>query len=587
MRQNIIAKAFKELFAASRIMFLLSYGFTLLQGLSRVLPIVTLQLLFDQIPAVAQTGNLTGILWFLLAFAGARILCHIIDFAVNYLYETYNLIAGYGMNRNVNRKVYTAKGIEFEKTDFLEKVNKAYRGTKSIRKFIDTWMLILLLYLPEMTVILLYLYRAHPCLPLVFILLLFPSAIVLRLQEREFSAQEEQAANLQRKIDIYDRSAFGIRSVIETKVIGYEQLLVGKAHQCIEDKSGHEYRYQQKKNSLENIEKAIIDLGHIAIFGVLVWCTYRQIISVGVFAALATSLDELFEMTENILSVIAEGVSEELEKIRNYFKIIEDIDSSAPDSDQQSKAPELTQIPSIDFEQVSFRYPNASHNALENVSFHIRKGEHIAIVGENGSGKSTVMKLLCGIYTCHDGCIRIGQKDIKSCNISSLYPKFTAVFQNYGRYAMTVDENIQLAETADPQSLAAVKDLQGLECLQELPGSEILSREFGGTDLSGGQWQRIAIARAKYRDGDIYLLDEPTAAIDPNEEKRLYDLFQTITDGKTAVIVTHRMSAARLADRIMVFKAGRLCGFGTHGELQEHCGEYRRLWSSQADIYIK
>ena len=101
MRQNIIAKAFKELFAASRTMFLLSYGFTLLQGLSRVLPIVTLQLLFDQIPAVAQTGNLTGILWFLLAFAGARILCHIIDFAVNYLYETYNLIAGYGMNRNV------------------------------------------------------------------------------------------------------------------------------------------------------------------------------------------------------------------------------------------------------------------------------------------------------------------------------------------------------------------------------------------------------------------------------------------------------------------------------------------------------
>ena len=156
MKQITIWKAFKELFTASKTMFLLSYGFTLLQGLSRVLPVVTMQLLFDQISAFTQMGSHTGILWYLLAFAGARILCHVIDFAVNYLYETYNLLAGYGMKGNVNRKVYAAKGIEFEKTDFLEKVNKAYRGTKSIRKFIDTWMLILLLYFPEMIVILLY-----------------------------------------------------------------------------------------------------------------------------------------------------------------------------------------------------------------------------------------------------------------------------------------------------------------------------------------------------------------------------------------------------------------------------------------------
>lgn len=111
--------------------------------------------------------------------------------------------------------------------------------------------------------------------------------------------------------------------------------------------------------------------------------------------------------------------------------------------------------------------------------------------------------------------------------------------------------------------------------------------EDEGRDLSGGQWQRIAIARARYRDGEIYLLDEPTSAIDPNEEKRLYDLFRMITEGKTSVIVTHRMSAARLAEKIMVLKAGRLHGYGTHEELLSNCEEYRWLWSSQADIYVE
>ncbi|MCI8968846.1 MAG: ATP-binding cassette domain-containing protein [Lachnospiraceae bacterium] len=582
MKQNIVWKAFRELFLASRSMFLASYSLTLLQGLSRVLPIVALQLLFDRISVSAEKGDLRGILWYLLIFTGARIVCHVIDFAVNYLYETYDMIAGYGMNRNVNRKVYAAKAVAFEQTAFLEKVNKAYRGTKSIRKFIDTWMLILLLYLPETMVILLYLYKANPNLPLIFLLILLPSAAVLKLQEKEFSEQEEIAANLQRKIDIYHKLMFDIRNIIETKVVGYEGLLSGKAKKCVDEKAEQEYVYQKKKNNLEHIQKLLIIIGHIGIFGVLVWCTANQIITVGVFAALATSLGELFEMAEEILSVIAEGVSEELEKIRNYFKMIEDIESG---TDSGAGGARLEDLASIDFEQVSFRYPGAPQNALEDISFHIDKGEHIAVVGENGSGKSTLVKLLCGIYECDGGCIRLNQTDSKTYEKTSLYRQFTAVFQNYGRYAMTLDENIELAEKMDADRLACTKGLQGLESLQTFSGTEVLSREFGGTDLSGGQWQRIAIARAKYRDGAVYLLDEPTSAIDPNEERRLYDLFQTITAGKTALIVTHRMSAARLAEKIMVLKAGRLCGFGTHEMLWQSCGEYRRLWSLQAEMY--
>ena len=132
--------------------------------------------------------------------------------------------------------------------------------------------------------------------------------------------------------------------------------------------------YQKKKNNLEHIQKLLIIIGHIGIFGVLVWCTANQIITVGVFAALATSLGELFEMAEEILSVIAEGVSEELEKIRNYFKMIEDIESG---TDSGAGGARLEDLASIDFEQVSFRYPGAPQNALEDISFHIDKGDYL------------------------------------------------------------------------------------------------------------------------------------------------------------------------------------------------------------------
>jgi ATP-binding cassette subfamily B protein len=580
MKKNLIYKSLRELFLASKTLFVLSYFFTFLQGISRIFPIVTIQLLFDNIEGNIQNGNLYGIVPYLCGFVGARILCHIIDLTVNYLYEYYNLVAACGMEQNVNQKVFSLKGICFERTEMLENINKAYRGTGSIRKFLDTWLLILFLYLPETVVILAYLYRANRFLPLVLLCILLPSIAVLRLEEREFSDKEEKTAALQRKIDIFDRLAFDVQNIIETKVLGYESLLCGKAGACIKEKSALEFQYRKKKNLLEHAEKCLTDLGHISVFAVLVFCAYRSLISIGVFAALVTTLDELFDMINEMLEVIAEGVSEELEKIRNYFKLMEETDSIPP-----AEGAPLSEVASASFTDVSFHYPGSGKNALEHISFCVKKGEHIAVVGENGSGKSTLMKLLCGIYDCSDGEIRMNDLPVGTIPKKSLYRSFTAVFQNFGKYAMNLCDNIQLAECPDAGRMAQVCCFPGLEHLTEIPEDEILSREFGGTDLSGGEWQKVAIARAIYRSGDIFLLDEPTSAIDPAEEDRLYRIFGTITRDKTSFLVTHRMSAARLAEKILVLDAGRLCAFGTHEELLESCEVYRRLWNSQAKIY--
>ena len=227
--------------------------------------------------------------------------------------------------------------------------------------------------------------------------------------------------------------------------------------------------------------------------------------------------------------------------------------------------------------------PGTEKKALEDISFTVKKGERIAIVGTNGSGKSTLVKLLCGIYECTDGEVKVNGKNIKAYSRQALYSKFTAVFQNFGKYALTRDENIILAEKEEETKLSDILNSDGMESLHKIPQNEVLSREFGGMDISGGQWQRIAIARARYRDGEVYLLDEPTSAIDPNEELTFYQLFMQMMQGKTAVIVTHRMGAARLAEKILVMQEGRLCAFGTHEQLYRTCGEYQKLWDAQAD----
>lgn len=583
MKNNIIYKAFKELFCASKKMFLISYLLTCLQGLSRILPIIAIQQLFDHLYLLEKEGGIKELSVYILAFMGARCVCHIIDLLTNYLYESYNLTAGFGMERNVNTKIDSASAIQFEKPEFLDSITKAYRGTKSIRRFIDTWMLIIFLYVPELAVIIFYLYSASPFLPLILLFVIVPSIIVLKLQEKESAVREEKISVIQRKKEVLENQTFDLKSNMESRVLGYLPLLTGKIIKCITDTAVLDGEYQSKKSKLDNIEKITILFGHICIFASLLYCTVFGYVSVGVFSALVTTLDELFELMEVILSTIAEGVSEELEKIRNYFRLT-GLSEGQEKSEKQEKHI-INHIKKIEFKNVSFSYPERSEKAINNVSFVLNEGDNAAIVGKNGSGKSTLLKLLSGMYECDEGTILVNDMDIKNIEKKSLYKLFSAVFQNYGRYALNVNDNICLNGVKNEGLLAKIKNLKGLDEISKIDNGEILSREFGGRDLSGGQWQRIAIARCEYRDSEVYLLDEPTSAIDPNEEKAIYDLFDELMKNRTSLIVTHRMSATRLAGKIMVLKEGKMAGYGNHSELMETCKEYQQLWNSQAQIY--
>lgn len=227
--------------------------------------------------------------------------------------------------------------------------------------------------------------------------------------------------------------------------------------------------------------------------------------------------------------------------------------------------------------------------AVKNVSLTLHKGETLAVVGENGSGKSTLIRLIAGLYLPEKGCVKKNGVDTRELAMGALAAGTSAVFQKYQRYQMTLAENITISDpSADcgKAGMDSVCDMAGVETGTFPEGYEtMLSREFDGIDLSGGQWQRVAIARGFFRSHDLIILDEPTAAIDPYEETMIYNRFAEIARNKTAVIVTHRLGSVKLADRILVMKDGEAVQTGTHEELIAWEGEYKRLYEAQEQWY--
>ena len=258
-----------------------------------------------------------------------------------------------------------------------------------------------------------------------------------------------------------------------------------------------------------------------------------------------------------------------------------------PFSKQYSTMPTLP-FQEIHFNNVSFSYPDG-RKAISNVSFIMKQGEKLAIVGENGAGKSTLVKLLLRFYDPTEGTISIDGKDLKTLDLEAWRSSISAVFQDFGQYHFTISENIALAdlEASKERISHAVQKGGFYPILERLPNglNTELGKEFDGTTLSGGEWQRLAMSRAFLRESNLLILDEPTSSLDPQSEQEIFKKFSDHLDGKTALLITHRLGSVKMANRILVFKNGKLIEDGTHTNLMGIQGEYCYLYSLQANQY--
>jgi ATP-binding cassette subfamily B protein len=246
----------------------------------------------------------------------------------------------------------------------------------------------------------------------------------------------------------------------------------------------------------------------------------------------------------------------------------------------------------FEFQDVSFAYPGQRRLVLSNVSFQLRPTERIALVGENGQGKTTIVKLLTRLYDPTGGRILLDGVDLREYQLEDLWKEIGVIFQDFMRYDMTAAENIAIGRIEDQDNVfrvrsAAQKSLAE-QVVRKLPKGyeQILGRRFeGGVDLSGGEWQKIALARAYLRDAQVLILDEPTAALDARSEHEVFERFAELTKGKMALLISHRFSTVKMADRILVLENGRIAEQGAHDQLLLNKGRYAEMFELQAASY--
>lgn len=314
----------------------------------------------------------------------------------------------------------------------------------------------------------------------------------------------------------------------------------------------------------------------------------KGLISLGEFTMLAASGAAIAASINMVLVQILD-----LQKFTRYAeKCVNFLENN--DFEESGKLPcACDDSMEIEFKNVSFRYPGSEEYALRNINVKIRKGEHLSIVGLNGAGKTTFIKLLCRFYECTEGEITLNGINILEYDITSYRKLLAAVFQDFQLLGFSIKENIITGDPAD------VTDEKVNEIIKEVGLSEKVSSLSAGTDTcvfryydlngfepSGGEQQKLAMARALYKDAPVLILDEPTAALDPIAEKEVYEKFNEMTDGKTALFISHRLSSCKFCDSILVFKEGRIVERGTHSSLVSlPDGLYSQMFHAQAQYY--
>ena len=330
-------------------------------------------------------------------------------------------------------------------------------------------------------------------------------------------------------------------------------------------------------------------LGYYGSYAYVIWRAVHGEYAIGTFVFITTAIQQASSNLQQVFST-ASGIADQalfLTDLLAFFAMRPTV---------QSK-PDALPVPSpirrgIEFRNVTFVYPGTDRRVLQNFNFRLDPGERVALIGENGQGKTTVVKLITRLYDPTEGQILLDGVDLREYDLADLHAEIGVIFQDFMRYEMTARDNIAVGRIEVPHTdeeieYAAEKSLAS-EVVAKLGGGydQMLGRRFeSGVDLSGGEWQKLALARAYLRDAQLLILDEPTASLDARSELEVFQRFAELTMGKMALLISHRFSTVRMADRIVVLESGRLVEEGSHTDLIALGGRYAAMFEMQAASY--
>ena len=406
---------------------------------------------------------------------------------------------------------------------------------------------------------------------------------------RALSAEQAHNAPAERRLDYYGWLTSTPEAAKEIRVYALGKTFLERVQGTRRLIFERKMRFQRRRIFTEVITQGLASVAVVAAFAQIIRSTLRGLLSIG---DLVVSL-QAFQRAISSVQELLGALSQLYEHSIFMGRLSEFMNLQARIVDPVTPVPFPPRLrEGIRFEKVSFQYPGSTTPVIENLNFSIEAGQMVALVGKNGAGKSTLIKLLCRLYEPIAGRITLDGIDLKCFDRRALWAGMSVLFQDFGQYYATVKDNIwfgdatQLAEKERLQQAAIQAGAD--EFIQELPNGydQMLGALFeGGRELSGGQWQRLALSRAMLRASPIIILDEPTSALDAKGEHDLFVRFKNLTLGRTSLVISHRMSTVRMADRIFYFEDGRIAEAGSHDELLDAGGAYARLFEMQASSY--
>ena len=513
------------------------------------------------------------------------------------LFSTYvNNIAGELVCNHIKVKIIEkAKTVDlasFDKPSFYEKLENANReaGMRPISIMRATFNVIsAVISVVGFAVVL---FSLHPLAPLFIAAMALPGAIVSYVYRHKQFRYMRHRSKDRRQMNYFSELMVDKDKAKEIRLMGLSDTFINRYKQVFANYFKG-FRRLILKESLWQALFALLSLGaHFLVFLYVAFSVANGAGTIGDYSLYTGALGSITTYVTTIVTataVIYEGTL----FIDNMMVFMQEKTTVVP-SLSEPRIPQRHAPHTIEFSRVSFAYPGTERKVIKDVSFKIEAGESVVLVGLNGAGKTTLIKLLTRLYDPTEGEILLDGVNIKEYDVAKLYELYGIIFQDFGKYAVSVRENIHygdvFSEMEDSRIERAAVFGNVSDYIDRLPlrYDTPLMRYFedSGTELSIGQWQKLSIARAFYKDSDILILDEPTASLDPLAEEEIFNRFAALSDNKISIFVSHRLSSATRADKIIVLHGGEISEMGTHAELMEKKGEYHHLFSTQAEHYL-
>jgi ATP-binding cassette subfamily B protein len=601
--------ALKNLPPFIRLVWETSPGLTVAQGLLRLvralLPVATLyvgKLIIDEVVTLAQTpaarealvfvelhsGVLSRIVTLLAIEFGLAIAADVLARLVGLVDTLLSERVGITTSLRLMEHAATLDLEDFEDSELQDSLERARRQASGRM----TLMGQIFNQAQDMVTIVSFAAGLLAYAPWLMLLLAF-ALIPAFIGEARFNAQaywlNYARAPERRELDYVRQTAASVETAKEIKIFGLNPFLIERYRALADSFFAANRRIAVRRAGWGGLLSAIGTVAYYAAYAYIVWRTIHGEFSIGDLTFLAGSFRRLHQMMEGLLMGFTALASQALylDDLFSFFEIRPEIASPANPRAVPNPIRE-----GFVFEDVGFRYPGAERWAVRNLSFTLRAGEVLALVGENGAGKTTLVKLLSRLYDPDEGRILLDGHDLREYDLFQLRANIGVIFQDFVRFHLSAADNIavgRIEARGDRERIEAAAAQSGADAVvRKLPAGydQVIGKRFRtGVELSGGEWQKIAIARAYMRDAQLLILDEPTAALDARSEFEVFQRFKELSHGKTAVLISHRFSSVRMADRIMVLGDGRIEAVGTHAELLARGGRYAELFELQAAGY--